>query len=66
MWDLTHFVNADMKTFTATVRSIKTCLEYRNKHEPCQEKTFLGYLTRSDTIWAVQGQKMTRGFKFWI
>ena len=31
-----------------------------------REKTCLGFPTRSDTVWAVQPQKMSRGVKFQI
>ena len=31
-----------------------------------QENLSFGFPTRSDTNWAVQPQKMTRGLKFWI
>ena len=29
-------------------------------------KLFWGFQTRSDTNWAVQPQKVTRGLKFWL
>ena len=41
--------------------------DWTGKYEPYREKNLsMGFLTRSDTNWAVQQQKMDGGLKFWI
>ena len=59
-----YVLNRNNKTYHNFL--IENCHFYSCKYEPRCENQSSGFPTRSDTNWAVQPQKMARGWKFWI